>query len=70
MRHARIEIAPSRNGGWFLRLRASNGRVLAVSEVYASKANARRAAVTWLTSMGQVVYAANTGGDDIREVTA
>ena len=70
MRHARIEIAPSRGGGWFLRLRASNGRILAVSEVYVNKSNARRAAVTWLDAMDQITDAADNGGDDIREVTS
>ncbi len=48
-RRARIEIVPvsnmrSQRHKHFLRLRASNGRILAHSEVYASKSNAKRAA--------------------------
>lgn len=51
-RRARVEIVPAKPGvnhasgkyGHFLRLRASNGRILAHSEVYASRSNAKRAA--------------------------
>lgn len=77
-RRAHIEIAPveretfiDENGDewvqglptYFLRLRASNGRILAHSEVYASKSNAKRAASAWLVAMSDLEWA------DVCEVT-
>lgn len=50
-RQARIEIVPAKDGGHFLRLRASNGRTLAHSETYASKSNAHRAVQAWIDAM-------------------
>lgn len=47
----------------FLRLRASNGRILAHSEVYASRSNAKRAASAWLVAMSDLEWA------DVCEVT-
>lgn len=61
-RRARIEILAAEGGGYFLRLRASNGRILAHSEVYASKSNAKRAASAWLVAMSDLEWA------DVREV--
>ena len=67
-RRARIEIVPvsnmrSQRHEHFLRLRASNGRILAHSEVYANKANAKRAASAWLVAMSDLEWA------DVCEVT-
>ena len=62
-RRARIEIVPARDrqgkptGQWLLRLRASNGRILAHSETYATKANAQRAVEAWMTAFDDVVKA-------------
>lgn len=39
----------------YLRLRASNGRILATSETYASLANAQRAAGAWRTAFADVM---------------
>lgn len=62
-RRARIEIVPARDrqdrrtGEWFLRLRASNSRVLAASETYANKSNAHRAVEAWVTAFDDVAKA-------------
>ena len=58
-RRDRIEIVPvsnmrSQRGKCFLRLRASNGRILAVSEVYANKANAKRAVQSWADAFADI----------------
>lgn len=42
---------------YHLRLRASNGRILAHSETYANKANAKRAAEAWMTAFDDVAKA-------------
>jgi len=39
-----IEILKNKNGKWFWRLKAGNGKVLAHSEAYASKRNCRQTA--------------------------
>ena len=64
-RRARIEIAPAHfpddpcNAGCphFLRLRASNGRILAHSETYANKRSAQRAVEAWMTAFDDVAKA-------------
>lgn len=45
----------------FLRLRASNGVILAHSEVYASKSNARRAVAVWLDAMDSILGGRGAG---------
>lgn len=40
---ARYQVLPASNGGWYLNLTATNGQIIATSEVYASKSNAERA---------------------------
>lgn len=39
----------------FLRLRASNDQILAVSETYSNKSNARRAADAWIAAFRDVM---------------
>lgn len=39
---------------YHLRLRASNGRILAVSEVYASRSNAKRAVQSWADAFADI----------------
>ena len=62
-RHARIEVRPIdgllkfealSKHPHYLRLVAANGQVLATSEVYASRSNARRAVLAWLGAMEQI----------------
>ena len=60
-RSARIEIRPTSIPAksdaarpHYLRLVASNGQVLATSEVYASRRNARRAVSAWIAAFDSV----------------
>ena len=67
-RRARIEIVPCEGSTQardphFLRLVASNSSILAHSETYANKANAKRAASAWLVAMSDLEWA------DVCEVT-
>ena len=41
---------------YFLRLVASNGGILARSETYSSKSNARRAAQSWIDAMEDITH--------------
>lgn len=41
---AKFEVLPNRSGQYYWRLKADNGEIVAVSESYASKYNARRGA--------------------------
>ena len=64
-RHARIELRPADDPRTtnlkpsarphYLRLVAANGQVLAHSETYSTRANARRAVESWLDAMSEVV---------------
>ena len=70
-RHARIELRPADLGWFdrggelaalkpsarphYLRLVAANGQVLATSETYSTRANARRAARAWRFAMYDVI---------------
>ena len=70
-RHARIELRVADLGWFdrggelaalkpsarphYLRLVAANGQVLAHSETYSTRANARRAVESWLDAMSEVV---------------
>ena len=44
MRQSRIEIYPSRDGGWRWRARAANGKIIASGESYTRKSDAKRGA--------------------------
>lgn len=68
-RKARIEIVPvatlDENGHLlppmtdhehFLRLRASNGLILGISEAYSTRRKARRAVKAWRTAMVDIVH--------------
>lgn len=48
-----VQTTPSQTPH-FLRLRAANGVILAHSEVYSTRSNARRAAGAWLDAMWDV----------------
>lgn len=48
------EIAESADGGYYFNLKASNGRVIATSEVYASRYNAERAVDSIIALLPQV----------------
>jgi len=39
-----IEILKNKNGKWFWRIKADNGKILAHSEAYASKRNCQKTA--------------------------
>ena len=52
----------------FLRLVSANGATLAHSENYATRFNARRAAVSWLRAMDDVLSQAYGGEEWVREV--
>lgn len=45
MRGPIFEVIKNKAGDWFVRERASNGKIKNVSEAYASKSNAKRAAI-------------------------
>lgn len=58
-RHARIELRPVQGSTkatqpHYLRLVAANGQVLATSETYANRQNARRAVGAWRAAFGDV----------------
>lgn len=53
----------------FLRLRSSNGQVLATSEIYSTVTNARRAVHAWLKAFLQVGFAEANGRELAHEVT-
>ena len=52
----------------FLRLRASNGAILAVSETYANLSNARRAKDAWVEAFRDILAAPHAAR--VREVTS
>ena len=54
----------------FLRLRASNGQILATSETYSNLTNARRAAAGWRRAFLQVGFAEAHGFAPVVEVTS
>lgn len=73
---ARIELVPidlpatpTSPSAWphFLRLVAANGRILAHSENYATRASARRAASTWVRAFRDVAEAPES--EQVREVS-
>jgi uncharacterized protein YegP (UPF0339 family) len=50
MNDARFEAFKGKNGDWYVRLRARNGRILVVSEGYTGRKEAIRASATIRTT--------------------
>jgi uncharacterized protein YegP (UPF0339 family) len=48
----RIEIVRSKNKGWFWRLKHRNGKTLAHSEIYTTKAKARQTVRNFVKNLG------------------